>query len=319
MTTAPKKAFAAAQLLLLSAVLYWAVRALAGQWRDVKAVAASADINWGWVLLASLIVLATYAMLVQSWRLLLAGWGGHLRFGDAVRIWTIANLGRYVPGKLWSVGALGILASRQGISGVAAAGAAILGTLLNIGAGFGILSLSGSRVLGAFNPWLETASLTVAVAFVVGTLLLPSLLPPILRRVSQWRGVPAVERQLPARTLWLATGINAASWLCYGAAFAAFARGVAPQVVVSPTLFVVVWTASYLLGYLLLFAPGGIVVREAAMAGALVALGVAVSADATFLALASRLWLTVWEVLPGLISLLLAPTMRTPPASPQSP
>ena len=40
---------------------------------------------------------------------------------------------------------------------------------------------------------------------------------------------------------------------------------------------------------------------------ALVALGVAVSAEATLLVIASRLWLTVLEILPGLVSLALAP------------
>ena len=317
MSVARRRLWTGVQLLLLAAILFWASHALARQWREVRAVASVAVIDWGWVLLASVIVLATYAMLIQSWRLLLRGWGGSLRFGTATRIWTVANLGRYVPGKLWSVGALGILANREGVSGVAAAGAAILGTLLNIGAGFGILALSGARALGAFDPWLHTTAIAVSLASVIGTVLLPVLLPPVMQRITRWRGLPPVTQHLPSRTLWIATAINALSWACYGVAFAAFAKGVAPQVIASPPLFIVIWTASYLIGYLFLFAPGGIVVREAAMAGALVALGLAASADATFLALASRLWLTVWEILPGLVSLTLTPRLprEVPPAT----
>ncbi|MBL0172390.1 MAG: flippase-like domain-containing protein [Gemmatimonadaceae bacterium] len=295
------------QAVLLMATLVWVARALAEQWDSVRAVAAATQVQWGWVLFASLIVLATYAMLIQSWRLLLSGWGGHLRYGSAVRIWTIANLGRYLPGKLWSVGALGVLAKREGVSGVTAAGAAILGTLLNLGAGFGILALSGTRALGAFSPWLQIISLAISAAFVLGTLLLPRLLPSVLARVAAWRGLPPLETHLPAGTLWIATGINAASWVCYGVAFAAFARGVAPQVLATPSLFIVVWTASYLMGYVVLFAPGGIGVRDAAMTGGLIALGLASSPDATWIALTSRVWLTVWEILPGLLALLLAP------------
>jgi len=302
-----RRIWMAVQAVLLIATLVWIARALAHQWDEIRAVAAATELQWGWILLASLIVLATYAMLIQSWRLLLAGWGGHLRYGAAVRIWTIANLGRYLPGKLWSVGALGVLAKREGVSAVTAAGAAILGTLLNIGAGFGILAVSGTRALGAFNPWLKFASLGISVAFVVGTLLLPRILPPFLHRIAVWRGLPPLETHLPAGTLWTATGINAASWACYGLAFAAFTRGVAPQVLASPSLFIVIWTASYLMGYVVLFAPGGIGVRDAAMTGGLIALGLAGSADAAWIALASRVWLTVWEILPGLVALLLAP------------
>jgi hypothetical protein len=47
------------------------------------------------------------------------------------------------------------------------------------------------------------------------------------------------------------------------------------------------------------------------MSGGLVALGLAHPADATLLALASRLWLTVWELLPGLLALGMSPeTLR---------
>jgi hypothetical protein len=315
-TASRRLAWKGAQAILLTAILYWAGQALAAQWSQVRAVAVETRVQWLWVLLASLIVLATYAALVQSWRLLLAGWGGHLGFWPAVRIWTIANLGRYVPGKLWSVGALGVLASKEGVSGVAAAGAAILGTLLNIGAGFGMLALSGTRTLGAFDPWLQATAVSASVAFVAGVAILPWILPPILRRIAAWRGATVTSQHLPATTLWLSTLINGLSWVGYGFAFLAFTRGVAPQIVASPAVFIGVWTASYLIGYLFLFAPGGVVVREVAMAGALVALNLTGPSEATFLALASRLWLTVWELLPGLLSLLITRPSSLRPSSP---
>jgi len=48
-------------------------------------------------------VFLTYVMQVESWRRILAGWGQRLAFGPAARTWSVANLGRYVPGKVWSV------------------------------------------------------------------------------------------------------------------------------------------------------------------------------------------------------------------------
>ncbi len=312
MTGARQGLWKALQGLLLVVTLGWAGLAVSRQWDAVRAAAAVSTVQWRWIILASVIVLGTYAMLIQSWRMLLAGWGGFLPYGRAVRIWTIANLGRYVPGKVWSIGALGILASREGVSGVAAAAAAILGTLLNIGAGFGIMALSGARVLGAFKPWLQTVSITLSVAFVVGALLLPWLLPPMLARIAAWRGLPPQSQHLSAGTLWIATAINAVSWVCYGLAFAAFARGVAPQVLASVPLFVVIWTASYVGGYLVLYAPGGIGVREGVLTGGLVALGLASTGDALLLALTSRLWLTVLEILPGLLALLFPSVSATP-------
>ncbi len=301
-----RRLWTAVQAVLLIVTLVLVGRALSHQWSEVRNAAREAQPHWEYLALASAIVLATYAALIQSWRMLLRGWGGELSFAQATRIWTIANLGRYLPGKVWSIGALGVLAKRDGVSGIAASGAAILGTLLNIGAGFGIMALSGSRVLGAIQPWLQTVAIVVSVVFVFGTLALPLILPPLLARVAAWRGVATPERHLPARTLWIAIAINACSWMAYGLAFATFARGITPAVMSSPTMFITIWTASYLAGYISLFAPGGIGVREVVMSGSLVALGLASPGDATFLAITSRAWLTIWEIAPGLLSLLWA-------------
>jgi uncharacterized membrane protein YbhN (UPF0104 family) len=72
-------------------------------------------------------------------------------------------------------------------------------------------------------------------------------------------------------------------------------------------VFIAVFTASYLIGYLVLFSPGGLGFREAALTVLLVGVGAAGQGDAVILGVTSRLWLTVLEVLPGLVSLLVRP------------
>jgi hypothetical protein len=64
--------------------------------------------------------------------------------------------------------------------------------------------------------------------------------------------------------------------------------------------YVSVYAASYIIGFLALFAPGGAVVREGAMIAGMLRFGLANQADALAVAVASRLWLTVTELLPGL-------------------
>jgi hypothetical protein len=300
------------RLLVLVAFgfLLWA---LASQWRELqtatRAAARELELDWRWIALASGIVLATHALLVQSWRMLLAGWGGRLRYGRAVQIWTIANLGKWIPGKIWQVGAMGMMAADDGISGVAAAGAALLGTLLNIGAGFGITVITGASGLDKIRPGLTPVAMVLSVLFLLGVVGLPLLLPRLLDRFARWRGLPAGTQQLSHGAIWTATAINGASWVCYGLAFACFARGVTPSVSGDPSAFIAVYTASYLVGYLALFAPGGLGVRELALVALLVGTGVAGKGDAAILSVTSRVWITVLEVMPGLVSLLLL----TPP------
>lgn len=290
--------------LLLAITFGFIAWGLSRQWTEVEQSVRSLDIRWPWVLAASGLVLATYAMLIQSWRMLLAGWGGHLPYGKAAQIWTVANLGRYLPGKVWSITALGVLSSRAGVSGVAAAGASVLGTLLNIGAGFGVSVIFGGPLLDAVSPGLQRVSLVTAVIFVLGVLMLPFLLPLVLDRFARWRGLPLAEQHLRNRDVWSAALLNSLAWVGYGVAFACFARGVLP-LTPNISVYIAVYAASYLVGFLALFAPGGIGFRELALSALLVAGGAAGQGDAAVLGATSRIWLTVLEVLPGLIGLLL--------------
>ena len=290
--------------LLLSVTFVFIAWGLSRQWAEVEQSARSLNIRWPWVLAASALVLATYAMLIQSWRMLLAGWGGHLPYGKAAQIWTVANLGRYLPGKVWSITALGVLSSRAGVSGVAAAGASVLGTLLNIGAGFGVAVIFGGPILDAVSPGLQRVSFVAAVIFLLGVLTLPFVLPVVLDRFARWRGLPLAEQHLRNRDVWSAALLNSLAWVGYGIGFACFARGVLP-LTTDLSLYIAVYAASYLVGFLALFAPGGIGFRELALSALLVAGGAAGQGDAAVLGATSRVWLTVLEVLPGLVGLLL--------------
>jgi len=303
----------AVQLFVLLALFVFIARAM-GEQQDTLRVAASAiTVNWSLVAAASAIVLGTYAALIQSWRVLMIGWGSTLSYPAAVRTWTIANLGRYIPGKVWSVGALVVLAQREGVSPVAATGAAVLGTVINIGAGFGVVAVTGSVVLDALGAGYRTVTWIGSALFIAGTVALPWILPVVLRFLAARRpSLRMPERDLPHHAIWLAVAINIASWVGYGAAFMLLSRALVPEMSGALAAFVAIWTASYLVGYLFLIAPGGIGAREGALIAALLALGLAGAAEAAILAAASRLWLIVLEVLPGLVCLALAPTARRP-------
>ena len=291
-------------VLVLLGATGWA---LAQQAPAMARALATTQVRWGWIAAATAVVLATYALLIQGWRLLLGGWGGELRYADAVRIWTIANLGRWIPGKVWSVGALGVLAAEQGVSGLAAAGAALLGTALNLGAGCAIAVLFGARALESLNPAWRWLAWGAAAAFVAIVLALPRMLPALLGNIARRRGVPLEQQHLPTSTLWLVTAMQGVAWVGYGAAFWMFARGATPAVSGNPWQFVALFSASYLAGYLVLIAPGGVGVREGVLTALLVAMGLASTGDAVLLGVLSRGWLTVLEIIPGLISLALHP------------
>ena len=82
-------------------------------------------------------------------------------------------------------------------------------------------------------------------------------------------------------------------------------RGVLGIAVGNTSSFVAVYAMSYIFGYLVLFAPAGVGFRESAMILIMPAAGLANPAQAAVMAIASRLWLTILETLPGLLFLML--------------
>src|SRR5207245_1830584 len=98
---------------------------------EVTALAAG-QLAWAPILLSGVLVFAAYALLIQTWRVMLASWDKPLSFGSATRIWFVSNLGKYLPGKVWQIAALSVLAQQEGVSAVAATGSALIVNLANI-------------------------------------------------------------------------------------------------------------------------------------------------------------------------------------------
>ena len=118
----------------LALVIGWFVwRRVADDWQHLDRSNVVLDVNVLWLVSAAALVGGTYGFLILAWRSVLRGWKQELTFPVAARIWTISNLGRYLPGKVWSIAGLAILAQREGVSGWAAGGAAIVMQALVLG------------------------------------------------------------------------------------------------------------------------------------------------------------------------------------------
>lgn len=284
----------AGQTALAIALGFFVWRSLSGRWNEFQALDLSIRPRPGPLLLAAAAVLGTYALLIGAWRRLILGWGGVLTYRTAARIWCVSNLGRYVPGKVWSVAGLAVLAQRAGVPGWSAVGAAVAMQGLAVGTGAVIVALAA--------PGL-TSAVELTVAVVLSAAMVAVLVWAPKGRTLLSRLVPAVR--LPALPLGIAleaTGVTLASWLAYGTAFWLLAASLLP-VPLPAALAVGAFAAAYLLGLLALFAPGGVGVREAVLL-ALLAPAVG-GGPAVILTVASRLLLTVTEAGAALTAALL--------------
>ena len=291
----------ALQALFIGAGAWYAATALAGQWGTVRAHLADLNPRWGPIAAATVLVCATYLLLIEVWRVVLAGWGGRLRFGEAVHVWFVSNLGKYVPGKVWQIAALSAMAQRRGLSPVAATGAALLVNLANVVSGAVLVLAAGAPGLaGTTGQGRLVAAALGLVLLLIGA---PLALPFIGARLGRLIGRPLDWPRLPIRALLVAAAGTATAWVLYGVAFRLFSAAILPDARGSAGAWIAVYTGSYLAGYLTPAAPGGIVIREVVLVRGMVALGLAGEPGAWLVALASRLWLTVLEIVPAMVSL----------------
>jgi hypothetical protein len=301
-----------AQWLIAAVVIAFAARELARQWQDVAPALRGVRVDWLRILGSGALVATTYLILVEAWRATLRVWSESLPFGTSARIWFVSNLGKYVPGKVWQIAAMGAMAQKSGVSATAAIGSSLVVNLVSVVAGFAVIALTAAGKIGAAvgsqssNANGDTAKLAVVGIAVVGAVALalaPIAVPRLATLAGRVSGRPIAIPRVPPSAIWIASAATVASWLLYGIAFSLFAHGVSPRATGNASSYIAVYTGSYLAGYLALFAPGGVGVREAVLVLAMPRFDLVSAADAAVIAITSRLWLTMLEILPGLLLL----------------
>lgn len=291
------------QAALAVVALAYAYRALRTQWSGASLKMGALEPQWAWIAGSGVVFLLTYGVLVETWREILRAWGSRLRFTSAIRIWAVSNLGRYIPGKVWQIGAMGLMAQRESVSPVAATGSAILNVVINLIAGFAVVGVFGWPLLHLEAVGGLRANVLFLLTCVAMLIAMPLLFPIVLPVLSRMTGRDLNIGAPPRAAILISLAGNVIAWLLYGVAFALFAHGVLRSSEGPIGGYIAVYALSYLVGYLVLLAPAGLVVREAAMIALLPAAHLADPTQAAILAVTSRLWLTALEIAPGALFL----------------
>lgn len=252
---------------------------------------------WGPFALSCALLAAGYAMSGWIWGVMVRDLGGPaLPPLAAVGMYMVANLGRYVPGKLWQIAGLAVLARRRGVPAAVATAAAVGGQAVAL-AGAALVGLgaivAGPPGLRRWTPWVVAGAAVVVLVVAVPALARRAL--ALWFRVARTEVPDDVDAGGAHGFKWLA--LYTANWTVYALAFAALAAsfGLPGSVFqVAPA-----FAAAYVLGYVVIFAPAGIGVRE----GFLVALlgPVMGAVPAGVLAAVARLWTTVVELVPAAV------------------
>lgn len=271
----------AVAILIVAAIAY----AVASQWKGVHS--ALSTLAWQSVLLSLVAALLGTGTSLMAWRALLADEGHKLTPIAAGRIFFVGQLGKYLPGSVWSIVLQMELGKRAGVP----RGRAFTTSLAWIG-----LSLSTALVVGVFGfPILVHKHATeVWIMLAVLPFALVASAPPILTRLVNIVLRLMRKGPLPKPLSWngvlKSSAWLIATWIFFGLHLWLLANALGAPGIGGVTRCIGGFALAMAAGVLFIFAPSGAGVREALIVSALApvmstgeALGIAVVSRAIFI------------------------------------
>ncbi len=246
-------------------------------WESEKETLTEANLKWPWLLLASLLYLLGWLPSVCFFGEMLRRIGNRASWLEIARAYYCGHLGKYVPGKAAVLVIRAGMVTRQGKGVGTAALIATYETLAVMGAGLAIAialspTLLSNELRSRLPNWLQTlTSHWYAPALIVGlaTLLLLPVVSKLLTLATR-KMTPAefqtVENPISIDSRFLAIRLTGFvfGWAIHGLSLGCVICGVTDcpfNLADWP-----VWTGAVSLattvGFLLIFAPGGLGIRE---------------------------------------------------------
>ncbi|TRD10602.1 hypothetical protein FGU71_01110 [Erythrobacter insulae] len=270
----------AARALFLTAALVGGAMLLAREWDGIAA--ALADANFGLIALALLAAIINVVLTGVSWRVLLMDAPVNLSLPQSANIFFLGQIGKYLPGTVWSFLASGELAKRAGFPRSAAMSSLLLALMIGVGSGIAIALLLVPQTLG----YLPDSPILLAAGGMASLLLGFPKVRSFLLRIAQ------IDFNVPLGSLLLSAVVAALAWLFAGAQIVLLSQSIGAgygwsDILSATGAYAFAWVA----GFLVIIAPAGLGAREG---GLILVLSVSMGlAQASAVVLLSRLVVTL--------------------------
>ncbi len=293
------------KFLLTAIIVYFVARQLVDNWSQV--VSYHWSINY-FLLLASVAVhLLTFAMFAQVWCMLMHGFGHSVPFKYGFKVAYIANLGRYIPGRIWPVFGMVYVAKKIEIPEQTAVASWAVAQLFAIppsfAVGLAVLLIHPEMLGGKMSEFIGASIGILEVITVVSSLILIFLPNWGIKAANVALKIikrPTIHFDLTIRRAVSVYVGYLICWIAYGFAFWLFTRAVTSEAQVPLISGIGAFIIAYQAGYLTVFTPGGLGTRELVMYSVLQPyFGVA----STGIAIAARIWNMASDIIASLLAL----------------
>lgn len=257
------------------------------QWGRIRALQLHVDPAMMAIAVAGLIVL--FFLDAYGWHLIMRALGHRAKAPQNIRIWMVSSLARYLPGGVWGYLSRAALCSEQGIPLVSSSLGLYLETLLlmasSLAVGFpALMFVSGLPInpLSATLFWIGL-SLLMHPRIVALTRYLPGRPGKLFASVS----LPSARRTFLLYVYYLVF------WILFGAVFVCFVHAIYPLPIQAWIPVGASFSMSFLVGFIFVFVPGGIGIREGLLY--ILLLPFLPPAASLIVSVGSRIWVILGE------------------------
>lgn len=270
-------------------------------WDKLQQQAADWDFSPAYLALSAMLVFLNFMMTAVAYKWIVTALGQKLTLRTSFYIFFSTQIGRYVPGKFWIFMGQAYLAKKHELSQTAAATGGMYHVIVGNLSG---LVLASVMLLAGFSklasPWLLAA---VAAGILLFLLFAPAQVERLLNLLLVKMNRSPIRLTLPKLTVILLVIWLMGAWLVSASSFVALTASVMPVTLSQALTIGAVFIVGYVIGFFVFFVPGGLGVRE----GLFTTLLPFAPSVAGVLALASRLIITLVEVMAFFIAQAIAP------------
>lgn len=251
----------------------------------------------GWLVLALVLLVARGPLPVWGWWLIMQRLGHPLPFRKSIRMVYYSSLAGFVPGSMWHAVSRVYLAEQAGVPRLTTTISVVVESALNLLAAIAVAGLS----LVAWPDPPLWAIIPVAAGWIAAV-----WRPDIFFKLVDWALVRLGRKPLGVRLstadVLRITIPFALNWLVFGAIFYALLAALYPAIsLIYLPVVTGIFTVAWVGGFLAIFVPQGLGVREFIIVTLLAVLGVP-APIATAAALLARLWSLIGIGIWGAIS-----------------
>jgi uncharacterized membrane protein YbhN (UPF0104 family) len=294
-----------AQVVIIILIFYFLIKSLVANWNQVK------DFDWRFnyplLILSFLLQIVALFWLVQIWRWILGHTGSSVSYFGLFKVWFFANLGRYLPGKVWQFLGMVYMLEKRGVPPRNTFSTVVLAQTFSVMSGLLIaFFFLGGNLYSQFLS--KSPGLIVVIVMFFLAVIVMACYPKLLQKIVNF-GLGILKKEkitldITGKDVIIYLLCYSVSWLLFGLAFLVFIKAMAQASFAMYPSLTGAFAFSVNIGFLALFVPGGIGVREGLLVLLLSSLFPASFPVpvATLISLLARLWVTIAELLCFLIA-----------------